>query len=533
MRIVSKRLLINILNIMKIKFKTVVVTTLLLLMVIFASSCKKNEIKRVAVDTQFAVAIFSDTVSLREIIKDMDSTTQNWLRVRNDSIFAFYVDTIRGVLKASDLLSDIADVSFNSTTNFAMPPIASPISLDTVIDVDRFMTLPFHYDGYNIEEVLLREGALSFDFVVSPAIEHLKRLEIYSNQLINPEGDPLTIVIDYYNKGPQNVNLAGYRIIPEADTVAFGARTTLHIESGIYEGGEYTCTLTGGLTGVKFKTVLGTIDTPLDSIFHDQTAIDFGIQGITGSAVLPVPTIKVAYNNTFGFGAVADVTKLDFVNTNTGLVTNLLATDMVELTVHPTEGAWHNTRIIGLAEEIDALAGYNRLDFDGSIRMNLNDHQFSISDTSSVDIAADVEMPFSFKLSELCYTDTVPLNLAGSSNDSNVDDYIDQIDFYIDYNSKIKIDVDMQAIFMKNNTVLDSLFVDANSLNYSPTDEISTISVIITDRRLRNVLRSNQLVLRLGASTEAISPEPVMMMDSDGIFLRMRVVTKSSEIDIN
>ena len=86
---------------------------------------------------------------------------------------------------------------------------------------------------------------------------------------------------------------------------------------------------------------------------------------------------------------------------------------------------------------------------------------------------------------------------------------------------------------MKNNTVLDSLFVDASSLNYSPTDEISTISVIITGRRLRNVLRSNQMVLRLGASTEAISQEPVMMMDTDGIFMRMRVVTKSSEIDIN
>lgn len=518
---------------MKAKFKTVFATTLLLLMVIFASSCKKNEIKSVAVDTQFAIAIFSDTVSLREIINDMDSTTQNWLRVRNDSIFVFYVDTIRGVLKANDLLSDIADMSFNSTTNFAMPPIASPISFDTVIDVDRFMTLPFHYDGYNIEEVLLREGALNFDFVVSPAIEHLKRLEIYSNQLITPEGKPLTIVIDYYNKGRQNINLAGYRIVPEADTVAFGARTTMHFESGIYEGGEYASTMTGSLSGVKFKTVFGTIDKPLDSIFQDQTAIDYGIQGISGSAVLPVPTIKIAYNNTFGFGAVADVTKLDFVNTGTGLVTNLLASDVVELLVHPTEGSWHNTKIDGLAEDIDALAGYNRLDFDGAIRMNLNEHQFSISDTSTVDIAADIEMPFSFKLSDLCYTDTVPVNLSGSDNDSNIDDLIDQIDFYIDYNSKIKIDVDMQAVFMKNNTVLDSLFVDASSLNYSPTDEISTISVIITGRRLRNVLRSNQMVLRLGASTEAISPEPVMMMDTDGIFMRMRVVTKSSEIDIN
>jgi hypothetical protein len=315
--------------------------------------------------------------------------------------------------------------------------------------------------------------------------------------------------------------------------VAFEARVFIHVDNGVYEGGDYTCDLTGGLSGVNFKTVYGTIDKPLDSIFYDETAIDFGIAGLTGSAVLPIPTINLDYSNTFGFGAIGDVTKLQFVNENTGLVTNLLASDMVEVAVNPTEGEWSHTRIAGLTETIDALAGYTRLDFGGELMMNLNPgNSFSISDTSTVDIAADIEMPFSFKLSDLCYMDTIAIDLSGSNNSgTNIDDYIDEVDFFIDYNSKIKIDIDLQGIFMKNNTAIDSLFDSNHIVYYSADDKISTISVTVTGQKLRNVLRSNQMILRLGASTEAISPDPVQLMDTDAIFMRMRVLTKTSEIN--
>ena len=523
---------------MKFKSKSLIIALLVSLTMISAFSCKKNKVKKIAVDSQFAVALYSDTISFMEIITDMDSATKNWLRVRNDSIFVFYVDTIKSVLKASDLLSNIEDVSFSTNTPFTMPEYDPTNNHDTVVGVDRFMTIPFYYDGYNIEDVLLRGGEFNFDFNVTPTdiYQHLKRLEIFSNQIVSPEGDTLKIIIDYDKGSRKTVNMAGYHIKPENDTVAFGAKVTIHVDSGIYEGGEYECFVEGGLQGVNFKTIYGTIDKPFDSVFNDKQAIDFGIAGLTGSAVLPIPTIKLDYCNTFGLGAISDVTKLQFVNTRTGHVKNLLAADMVEVTVHPTQGEWCKTRIEGLTENIDALAGYTRLDFGGHVTMDLNNgNNFSISDTSTVDIAADIEMPMSFKLSDLCYTDTIAVNFAGNNQSSDqIDDYIDQIEFFIDYNSKIKIDLDFQAIFMKNNIVIDSLFTTVSSINYSTGHEISTLpEVVVTGRRLQNVLHSNFMVLRVAASTDAISPEPVMMMDTDAIFLRMRIRTKTSEFNLN
>lgn len=528
--IILKLLKINILNNMKINLKTLITTTLLLLMVFLGSSCKKNRTK-VKVDTQFALALFSDTVSLREIINDMDSTTKTWLRVRNDSIFVYYVDTIKGVLNASDLLSNIEDVHFNTNTDFAMPPFYSTGSYDTVVTVDKFMTLPFHYDGYNIKEVLLRSGELGLDFNITPQIEYMRRMEIYSAQMLTSAGDSLKIIIDLNEKTPQVIDLANYRVLPTDDTVTFGARISLNFEEDIYSGGDYTSNLSGYLKDVMFKTIYGTIEQPIDSVFQDCAEIDFGINGLTGSALLPIPIINIAYRNTFGLNAQCNIAKLEFVNTSTGLATNLLDSDVVDVSVYPTEGAWQKTMVQGLTEEVDALAGYTRLDFAGELAMHLNDQLLSISDTSTIDVAADIEMPFAFKLSDLCYNDTIAVNLSGDGNDNSIDDYIDEIDFYIDYNSKIKIDVNMQALFMKDNVVVDSLFLEENALNYSPTEEISTISVIVTDSRLQNVLSADNIVLRLCASTEAISPQSVQMMNSDAIFLRIRILTKSSEIE--
>lgn len=519
---------------MKFKFKTLVATALVLLTVISVFSCKKNAVKKVAVDTQFAVALFSDTVSLMQIITDMDSTTKTWLRVRNDSIFAYYVDTIRDVLKASDLLNNIEDMESTTSTNFSMPAYDPTNNNDTVIIVDEFLTVPFHYDGYNIKEVLLRSGELRLNFHVTPTIEHLQKLEIFSNQIMTPEGDTLKLTVDN-DHADRTLDLSNYIVTPENDTVALGARVYLHVDSGVYPGGEYESDLEYSLKNINFKTIYGTIDKPFETIYDDQTAIDFGINGLTGSAVLPVPIINYDFCNTFGLGAVGDVTKLQFVNGSTGLVTSLLAEDMVEVEVTPTQGGWNHSQITGFTETIDALAGYTRLDFGGVVYMGLNDHDFSISDTSTVDIAANIEMPFSFKISDLCYNDTIDVNFSDASSTADeIDNYIDEIDFYVDYNNKIKLDVVMQGIFMKNGVVLDSLFIEDSKLKYTTDGEIRHLpEVAVTGRKLKNVLRSNQMILRLGVSTDEISDDPVMLMDYDAVYLRLRIHTKSSEIDLN
>jgi hypothetical protein len=516
---------------MKIKFTKLILIALASLVLVSAYSCKRSKAKKIAVDTQFAVALFNDTVSIKDVIGKMDSTTNNWLRVRNDSIFAYYADSIKNVLNAGDLIGNIKDVNFHTNTGFTMPVCDPTHNHDTVVDVDKFMTIPFHYDGFVIDEVVMRKGLMNFEFDVQPALEHLKKIEVYSNQIVSEDGEPIVIGID--SKGRKSVNLADYRIVPEDDTVAFGARVTLHIENGVYPGGDYVCDLNGGLQNVGFKTIYATVTKALDSIYNDYADIDFGINGLSGSAYLPVPRINLTYRNTFGLSASSDVTTLEFVNSRTGLVTDLLAADHWVETVEPTNGRYVSKRIGNFVDDIDALAGYTQLNFDGRVTMAMPGEKISVSDTSSIDVIADIEMPFSFRISDLRYTDTFDVKFDG--NGMNLD-LLDEIDFFLDFNNRIPLEVDVQAYFMRNNTVIDSLF-DGNHIipyNNNPSAQgYSTIDCIVTGEKMRNVLRARQMILSLGASTENISPDPVMLRESNSIALRMRMLTKSSEIEID
>lgn len=510
---------------MKRLFRITIMMAIVALIASVTASCKKQEVKKIAIDNHFAIALFNDTISVRDLLNDLDSTCNSWLRVRNDSIFAYYADSVNGVLRASDLLdSRIEDLDFTTNTEFTMPEFDPTNNHDTVIGVDKFMAMPFNFDGFNIDSVLLRKGMMSFDFEVQPPIEQMRRIEIFSNQLISPDGEPLLISIDY-NKGRYSLNLADYRVIPEEDTVSFGARITLHVDSGVYPGGDYECALTGGLTNVGFKTVYALVTKPLDSIFSDQTAIDFGINGLSGSAFLPVPRIHVTYRNTFGMMADGDITKLDFYNSRTGLITDLLAADHVDVDIYPTNGLYRHFTMTGFTDQIDALAGYTRLDFDGSVVMAMPGDHISVSDTSSVDVIADIEMPFSFKITDLRYTDTVNINFG---EDVNIENYFDEIKFFVDYDNKIPLEVQMQGLFMRDGHVVDSLFDNGGTILYN---EPATVTTVVNDRKLRHVMKSDQMILRLGVNTD-FQDDPVLIRESNTIALRLRMLTKTSEIVI-
>lgn len=487
-------------------------------------SCKKN-IKKIKVDNQFAISIFNDTISLREILNDMDSTTNTWLRVRNDSLFVYYADSVNVVLNARDLLGQLGDVSFTTSTHFTMPEFEATFSQDTVMDVDKFMTVPFRYDDFAIEEVVLRSGVLSFSFNTTPLIEPLRKLEVFSYQMLTDDGEPLFLEIDN-NKPGFDINLADYKIIPENDTLAFGAKVYIHVDNGTYEGGEYDCSLSGGMRDVCFKTVYAIVTRTLDSLFTTDTEIDFGVSGLTGSALLPVPKISMTYRNTFGLSALGDINMLQFVNENTGMVTNLLASDHIDIDILPTEGEYRSVVIAGLADQIDALAGYTRLNFEGRATMAMPGQHISISDTSAVDIVADIEMPLSFKITDLHYLDTVEVDFGG---DVSMDDYFDEIDLFIDYDNLIPLQIEMQGVFLKDGYVVDSLFDEGGSILY---DESSTIKCILIDNKLNHFMQADKMALRLGVSTE-FQQEPVIIKESESIALRLRILTKTTEINVD
>ena len=444
---------------------------------------------------------------------------------------------MKNVINASDFLDNINDVSFNTSTTFNLPAIEMQNDGEKILDVDKFASFPFSYDGFVINRVLMRSGDLSFGFTVTPEIPMLKQIIVFSDQIEMVDGQRFEVTFNYPGDNHCDINLAGCSFVPDNDTVAFSAKVVINYSASTgFDGGDYSCSLTGGLTNARFNTVYGNITNPMDSVFNVSNKIDFGVNGLTGSCLLPTPKINVDYMNTFGFGAVAQVNELKLKKSDNTYV-DLLADGPVELTVNPTYGEYYNTPVTGFTEQLDLLADYKRLDFTGEVSMLQGDGNITISDTSTVNMVAALEMPLKFKLTDLRYLDTVAVNFSGDNvNDDieQIDDLFDEIDFTVEYNSKIKVNMDMQIYFLKNNHLLDSLFTGTQSILYSDTDEIKTIDIEpFTGQRLKHIMRTNKMVMKMGARTDDISADPVMMLSTDGIMLRMKMLTKSTTLDID
>lgn len=513
-------------------FRNSIMTVLVVLLALAASSCKKKEVKKIAVNNQFAISLFNDTISIKELLNDMDSTTATWLRVKDDgTLYACYTDSIMGVIKASDFVSNLEDVHLVSNTAFNLPPVVSSTEKDTTLTSDNFATIQFEYNDFDINEVLLKNGIFSFSIDINPVIPMLKKIVIFSEQLVSPDNDePLRIEINY-DKTEHAVDLAGYKIIPNEDKeVAFSSEITFHYDPAIgFEGGDFNCILDYGITNVGFRTIHATMMRDIDSIYTDEMPIDFGINGISGtSAMLPFPTIRYIYQNSFGFDAEGVVRKLEMIKPD-GQADNLLKQDSIMITLNQTNGQYVEEYLDGTESQINALAGYTRLDFFGEVTVARAGDNITISDDSSVDVIADVEMPLQFSVDDLHYIDTVELSI---SNDVNIQNYLDEIDFFIDYNNQIPLQVTLQGIFMKNGHVLDSLFNNGDTLFY---DREASLQCIITDSKLQNVMRANQMILRLGVSTDFNNqgPQTVTIYEHNGIALRMRMLTKTNEINID
>ncbi len=516
---------------MKIKFTKLISIALVSLVLISSMSCKKKDVKKIMVDNQFAFSLFSDTMSMKDVLGMMDSTTNQWIRVKDDgSIYAYYDNFIRGVIDASDLLGTIKNTTFNTTTSFTLPEITLKYS-DTLA-VDKFAEFPVQFEGFGIDSVILRNGHLWFGVQLNNPISFLKEIKIFTESIVSEDGTPLAIMLDLVGTEAHcDINLKENRLIPDEEgNVSFSAMMLLDIDPGnIFQGGTYTCTLDGGISDVGFKTIYGTVETPLDSVFSKSLDINFGINGIDGDLYLPIPTVSLRYMNTFGLGTVCQINQLRLYNAITGHEANMLGTDgEVEVNILPTEGELVDEQIFGYDQQINIMDDYTSFDFSGRIAMAFDEHgQITVSDTSRIDVTGSVEMPFAIKINDLRYCDTLEVEF-GSEIPEN--QYFDEIDFFIDTDSELKMNINMQVFFLdKNNVVTDSLFDGQHVINYGEQDEIQ---VIVTDQKIHNVMNAKKMILELGLSTDEISSETVHFNTNDKLALRMKMLTKTSSISL-
>ena len=205
----------------------------------------------------------------------------------------------------------------------------------------------------------------------------------------------------------------------------------------------------------------------------------------------------------------------------------MLSDDNIEVSLLPTDGAVVNNTINGLAEEIDALGAYSKLVFSGEVAMNTVDGTVSMEKSDKIDIAADVELPFRLEADGVSYSHTLDMNIEGDINDEYP---IDEVDLFFDFNNQIPLNISFQAYLQKEDAIIDSLFDGGASIEYGLTN---TMKVVVNTDKLNNLLDCDKMLIRFNVSTESISSDPVQFRESDYICVRLRMLAKVTEIDLN
>lgn len=511
-----------------IYFKTIL---LILLLSVFVS-CKKNNVKTVEVDNSFALSLFSDTIVLDELLKMMDTTVTQWISIdENGYMSAFYADSLNSIVTGSQILGELDDITFDMSEVFEMPTIpALPEPIPFELDLDSLITLPFEFEQFQINSVVMESGMLNFN--MSTDIPNINRVELRAENLITADGTALQLNLEIMNNSANiTADFTDCQIIPINGNIVFSVKIFLTVgEQEI--GGNYYFNLDGSITDMKLKSLNGGINDILIR-FDEKTDIEFGINNIYGDLSVNTPDVKIEYLNTFGFEVQSSIDSLYFKDVQNNYSSLLKNWEPLALSFNYTNGAYATIGNIteSIVDEIDVLHDYDELALNGFVMMGCDNLTAEmISQDSRIDLIAEVRLPLSFNINNLRFIDTIEFNISDSNDDveqSTDISMLDELEFKIAIDNGLPIKIMPQLYMLENNVVTDSIFDERAVINACfdghPNTDIITISV--HDELLNNVLMADNIIIDIALSTEANN---VILNANDYFSLRLGVKTHTT-----
>jgi hypothetical protein len=547
-------------------------------------------------------------VKVGDLLDGIGPGLSEYIQVSEDGrIYAYYADSVNNAVEASDILSGIPPITFNTSGEFEIPSIPAlpdipdslmpglpdildslmpglPDILDSILpelpgildsldvpdlpdlpdmpdmpgtldfsdipgvvidsilllDFKDFVSVPFEYEGYEIEFVQLKNGRLNL--ALSTDLTLVRNVVLSTDNIKMGNGSNMEIALDFTKGLEQEVtlDLTNCIIAPENKNITFSATLVLDIplEEG-FEGGLYTVDVNGGIMDVEFKSIDGKIN---DFVFdfigsHD---FDFSIPNVDGNLKIATPEFSIKYVNTFGFRADGVIDSL-YLSDDAGNMTSLIKDGQrVELSLHSTGGAYDSISDLDekLVDDINILQGFNKITFNGNIILGCDEVTDNmITDDSHIDIIADLAIPLEFKMENLNYTNTFDFDLSLDNSEENeesihLENIFDELEFKLIFNNAIPVQITPQVYVLENGVALDSLFDEKACIHGKFDDEITEdiLVVRVTGDKLEHVQRADQLMLDITLSSEG---ERVVLNTNDYFDLRIGLKTKTSEINMN
>ena len=522
-------------------FVRVMMVTLIMTMFF---SCNQD-VKRIKVDNQIALSLFSDTVRVGDLIDGMGETASQFIRISEDGcIYAYYADSVSNAVVASDILSGIQDVDFETGTSFEVPTVPpSPVPVPIELPFENIFSIPFEYEGYEINKVELKSGRLYFEF--STNLDLIDNIKLTTNNIRLADNSSLELTIDFNENSicVVDIDLADCKIEPVDGSIYFSALLAATVsDQGI--GGTYDISVLGSVSDIKFKSIDGAIhDSRFDFIGSRELSLAF--PNLYGDLKIATPEFSIKYINTFGFEANGFIDSLYLADASGNYTSLIKDWNEVEMTLLPTGDGYDSITYLDdeIIDEINILDDYKIITFNGNIVVGCDEVAANmITDDSHIDIIADLALPLEFNIENLSYIDTLPFNLSLNSNSDvegsvdnsgtiEVENIFDEIEFKFVFENAIPVQIKPQMYMLENGIVIDSLF-DGTSLihgNFDGTIVEDVIVINASDDKLHNIQCADHLILSIALSSHGNN---VVIKTSDFFNLKIGMKTKTTEINM-
>lgn len=543
-------------QVMRNKFTKIICLTLVLFVVFTASSCKKNNVRKIEVNNSFALSLLQDEVSVGELFEIMDSTSAAWFMVLPDNtVSAIFYDTIRDVVNGAKLLDVVEDIQIKNSCDVDVPAVDIPAEVEqiwinnpsyvfeyqTQVNVDTVFAVNFTVEQFELNSLVMESGNMAFHLNATPEQSFPVQVQsaiMQTNEILYYSGDGYEVSLT--NPGDVNQDLAGMVIEPENRMIVFSGtlNISVSIDKAAYDamggqiGGKVHIDVEGSLANILIYSINGVMS-EITQPYSDTVDVKFGIKGLNGDLNLYRPDLKLSYVNTFGIGANVGVDSIGFfVDDEFGTdYTSLLKESFdVDLnanvtTFEPMTGSLssHIVDYINMNERYDGMMLNGIINIGGTDAENVNRD-------SHIDLAAEAVVPLKFKIDELKYTDTIEFHIDGG----NVQKFLDGMEFKFRVYNGLPLEVTMQLYVLREDEVIDSLLMPGSNVIRPSYDGQYEFCEIITsidgDERIEKILSADHLLLNISVSTE----NNVVSIKADNwVRLEIGLKTKTNGIDIN
>lgn len=473
---------------------------LLIVLALFAAfvSCKKehydvSQVHGVDVDGEVLLPITSKSITMMDMMErfHIDSV----ISCSDDGSLSFdYFYENYGVVCGEKLLR-FNDLKYEGHYEMSNPYVSIvPSFEDTTLSFQH--TLEFQTDHISVLEAMMKSGHLEFN--VASNIGVLRRVILSSPDIKDAAGNDFMVDFNL-NSDSFGFDLAGLHYKTD---VANSLKINFEVECSYVHVLDPQLYIDFSIEGsdLAFSEMRGFVE-PYDSRNRIDTTFTLFPDNLSGILEVNDVKLRLSERNTFPLDARLTVDTALVVGEGIQPYSIFEPLPLVvELPVQHTFSEVYNSTLSGKINPCGGGAIASSL-----FRVNTSGIEdiITMSDTCNLDVRVDISLPFSFKINEVQYLDTIDMDLA----ELELPDLIEKLTLELTFTSTLPVNLSSQfymydsELEMITDTLIGAGELIEASFDGQPTH--TTVSIEITEERINKVIHSDRIIMVYELDTDA------------------------------